>query len=50
VFGASSAVIKILDGNTASLGVANNLGAEIVGVELSDAGGQLIVFDLPLHP
>jgi RimJ/RimL family protein N-acetyltransferase len=50
VLGASSAVIKILDGNNASLGVARNLGAEMVGHEASDAGGRLIVFRLPLHP
>ena len=48
--GASSAVIKILDGHEASLGVARNLGAEVVGHEPSDAGGQFIVFRLPLHP
>jgi RimJ/RimL family protein N-acetyltransferase len=48
--GASSAVIKILDGNEASFGVARNLGAEMVGHETSEAGGRLIVFRLPLRP
>jgi RimJ/RimL family protein N-acetyltransferase len=49
VLGASSAVIKILDGNAASLGVARSLGAEVVGREQSDAGGRFVVFRLPLH-
>jgi RimJ/RimL family protein N-acetyltransferase len=49
VLGASSAVIKILDGNVASLGVARSLGAEAAGEERSDAGGRFIVFSLPLH-
>jgi RimJ/RimL family protein N-acetyltransferase len=50
VLGASSAVIKILDGNEASVGVARSLGAEVIGDEPSDAGGRFIVFRLPLHP
>jgi RimJ/RimL family protein N-acetyltransferase len=50
VVGASSAVIKILDGNEASLGVARNLGAEMIGREPSDAGGRFIVFRLSLQP
>jgi RimJ/RimL family protein N-acetyltransferase len=50
VVGTSSAVIKILEGNVASLGVAKSLGAEIVGDEPSDAGGRLIVFRLALRP
>jgi RimJ/RimL family protein N-acetyltransferase len=52
--GATSAVIKVLDGNAASLGVARSLGAEVVGHEPSDAGGRFVVFRLPLpvsrHP
>jgi len=48
--GASSAVIKILEGNEASIGVARNLGAEMVGHEPSEAGGRFVVFHLPLHP
>jgi len=40
------AVIKILDGNEASIGVARNLGAEMVGDERSEAGGRFVVF----HP
>jgi RimJ/RimL family protein N-acetyltransferase len=47
--GASCAVIKILEGNEASLGVARNLGAELVGHEPSDAGGRFVVFHLPLR-
>jgi RimJ/RimL family protein N-acetyltransferase len=50
VLGVSSAVIKILDGNEASLGVARNLGAEMIGHEPSDSGGRFIVFCLPLRP
>jgi RimJ/RimL family protein N-acetyltransferase len=50
VLGASSAVIKIVEGNEASLGVARRLGADLVGYEPSDAGGRFVVFSLTLHP
>ena len=45
---ASSAVIKILDGNEGSKAVATRLGAEVVGHEPSEAGGWFTVFGLPL--
>jgi hypothetical protein len=38
----------VLDGNTASLGVARKLGAVEVGSEPSDAGGRFIVLRLAL--
>jgi RimJ/RimL family protein N-acetyltransferase len=50
VLGASSAVIKIVEGNEASIGVARNLGAAIVGHEPSEASGRFIVFRVTLHP
>ena len=46
--GATAAVIKVLDGNTASLGVARRLGAVEAGSEPSDAGGRFIVLRLAL--
>lgn len=41
---ASRAVIKVLDGNVASLAVAEHLNARLVGTEQSDAGGTFLVF------
>jgi len=46
--GATAAVIKVLEGNAASLGVARALGAVEVGSEPSDAGGRFIVLRLAL--
>lgn len=48
VLGATTAVIKILDGNTASLGVACKLGAVEVGSEPTESGGRFIVLRLSL--
>jgi RimJ/RimL family protein N-acetyltransferase len=45
---ASNAVIKVLEGNVASLGVARELGAVEAGRETSEAGGSLIVFRVKL--
>ena len=42
--GATTAVIKVLEGNDASIGVARRLGAVESGTERSDAGGTFIVF------
>lgn len=41
---ASRAVIKVLDGNIASLAVARQLNAQFVGTRPSDAGGTFLVF------
>jgi RimJ/RimL family protein N-acetyltransferase len=41
---ASRAVIKVLDGNIASLAVARHLNAQFVGTTPSDAGGTHLVF------
>jgi len=41
---ATRAVIKVLDGNAASLAVANHLNAQLVGTTPSDAGGTFLVF------
>ncbi len=41
---ASRAVIKVLDGNIASLAVARRLKAQFVGTTPSDAGGTFLVF------
>lgn len=38
------AVLKIVDGNAASVAVAKHLGAELVGTAASDAGGTFLVF------
>jgi RimJ/RimL family protein N-acetyltransferase len=46
--GARAAVIKVLEGNLASLGVARRLGAVEVGRTPSDAGGTFVVFRLEL--
>jgi RimJ/RimL family protein N-acetyltransferase len=46
--GATAAVIKVLEGNAASLGVARKLGAVEVGSEPSEAGGRFIVLRLAL--
>ena len=46
--GARVAVIKILSGNAASMGVARRLGAVQTGTEPSDAGGTFIVHQLRL--
>jgi len=46
--GATVAVIKILDGNHISEGVARRLGAVAAGTAESDAGGTYIVFRLAL--
>jgi len=48
VLRATSAVIKIVEGNEASRGVARSLGAEMVGHEPTDAGGRFVVFMLQL--
>ena len=48
VLGATTAVIKVLEGNVASLGVARKLGAVEVGSEPSEAGGRFIVHQLVL--
>ena len=48
LLGVSRVVIRILEGNTASLGVARTLGAVEVGSEPSEAGGRFIVFRLDL--
>jgi RimJ/RimL family protein N-acetyltransferase len=42
--GATRAVIKVLEGNLASLSVARHLGAQLVDRVPSDAGGTLLVF------
>jgi RimJ/RimL family protein N-acetyltransferase len=44
--GAHTVRIKILEGNTASLGVAHRLGATEIGQEPSDAGGTFAVFQI----
>ena len=41
---AKRAVIKVLEGNAASLAVARRLGAREVGTTPSDAGGTFVVF------
>lgn len=41
---ASRAMIKVLDGNIASLAVARHLDAQLVGTTPSDAGGTFLVF------
>jgi RimJ/RimL family protein N-acetyltransferase len=41
---ASRAVIKVVEGNLASLAVARHLGAQLVGTAPSDAGGTFLVF------
>ena len=46
--GARAAVIKVLEGNLASLGVARRLSAAETGRTPSDAGGTFIVFRLEL--
>ena len=48
VLGATTAVIKVLEGNDASLGVVRKLGAVEVGSEPSEAGGRFIVHQLVL--
>jgi RimJ/RimL family protein N-acetyltransferase len=48
VLSASSGVIKLVEGNEASLGVARSLGAELVGNELSAAGTRFVVFRVTL--
>jgi RimJ/RimL family protein N-acetyltransferase len=45
---ATTAAIRVLEGNVASLGVARTLGAVEVGGEPSDAGGRFVVFRLAL--
>lgn len=47
---ASRAVLRILDGNVASLAVAKHLNARLVGVSSSDAGGTFLVFHRALPP
>jgi RimJ/RimL family protein N-acetyltransferase len=47
---ASRAIIKVLDGNLASLAVARHLGARLVGTMPSDAAGTCFVFHLALRP
>ena len=47
---ASRAVIKVLEGNTASLAVARHLNAQLVGTMPSDAGGTFLVFHRSLVP
>ena len=50
---ATTAIIKVLDWNAASIGVARSLGAHLVGTEESEARGRLLVFELVLdraHP
>jgi RimJ/RimL family protein N-acetyltransferase len=46
---ASRAVIKIVDGNDASLAVARHLGAQPAGTTPSDAGGTFLVFHRSLN-
>jgi RimJ/RimL family protein N-acetyltransferase len=46
--GATTAVIKVLEGNAASLGVARKLGAVEVASESSESGGRFIVLRLTL--
>lgn len=46
--GARIAVIKILEGNLASIGVAERLGAELTGTAASGAGGTSMVYRLDL--
>jgi RimJ/RimL family protein N-acetyltransferase len=41
---ARAVVIKVLEGNTASIGVARRVGAVEVGTEPSDRGGTFVVF------
>ena len=48
VLGAASAIIKIIEGNEASLGVARSVGAEVVGHEPTATGGRFVVFCLLL--
>lgn len=48
-FEATTARIRVLDWNEASLAVARSLGALQVGVERSDAGGRFLVFELGLE-
>jgi hypothetical protein len=40
----SRVVIKVLEGNVASIGVAQHLNAQLVGTMPSDAGGTFLVF------
>jgi RimJ/RimL family protein N-acetyltransferase len=47
--GATAAVMKILEGNTASLGVAQKLGAVQTGTEASEAGGRFVVLRVMLQ-
>ena len=47
--GASSALIKVLPTNAASLGVARRLGAQQIGTEPSPGGATFIVFRYPLR-
>jgi RimJ/RimL family protein N-acetyltransferase len=42
--GATRAILKILESNTASLGVARRLGAELVGTTPSETGATMLVF------
>jgi RimJ/RimL family protein N-acetyltransferase len=44
------AVLKILEGNEASLGVARHIGAKVVGREPSERGGVFVVHRLDLEP
>lgn len=48
VMGATAAVIKVLEGNAASIAVARRLGAMQVGTAPSDAGGTFMVYRLAL--
>lgn len=48
VLGATAAVINVLEGNAASLGVARKLGAIEVGSQPSKAQGRFLVFRLAL--
>jgi RimJ/RimL family protein N-acetyltransferase len=47
--GATTATIKVLTWNEASIGVARALGAVDIGREASEAGGTFVVFELSLR-
>jgi len=47
---ASRAIIKVLEGNVASIAVARHLGARLVDTSPSDAGGTFLVFHRQLVP
>ncbi|MFM7686648.1 MAG: GNAT family N-acetyltransferase [Actinomycetota bacterium] len=49
VLGAATAVIKVLEGNQASLAVAKRLGATVIGTSPSDTDGTFVVHRLTLN-